>query len=232
MLMLGLSHNCSVSFSGLLPGFYIGECGNSPHSFLYSADSVSYERAINVKRLAVFFPGIGYTADKPLMHYSRRLAEKHGFEICLLPYSGFPKKVKGDKTKMQESYKIALKQAKEMLSDINFEDYDDILFVGKSIGTIVAAKIASKSSVRDHIRFIFYTPLEETFSFLIQDAIVFTGSADPWVEAGRIPALCKESGIPCSVIPDANHSLETADPVQDILTLQKIMSLTEQYMAK
>ena len=121
-----------------------------------------------MKRLAVFFPGIGYTVDKPLMYYSRRLAEKHGFEICLLTYRGFPKKVKGDKGKMQESYKIALKQAKEMLSDIDFEDYDDILFVGKSIGTIVAAKLASKSSVRDRIRFIFYTPLEETFSFPIQ----------------------------------------------------------------
>ena len=33
-----------------------------------------------MKRLAVFFPGIGYTVDKPLMHYSRRLAEKHGFD--------------------------------------------------------------------------------------------------------------------------------------------------------
>ena len=185
-----------------------------------------------MKRLAVFFPGIGYTVDKPLMHYSRRLAEKHGFEIRPLPYNGFPKKVKGDKTKMQESYKIALKQTKEMLSDIDFEDFDDILFVGKSIGTIVAAKIASKSSVRDRIRFIYYTPLEETFSFPIQDAIVFTGSADPWVDAGRIPALCKELGIPCSVIPNANHSLETLDPEQDTLTLQKIMSETEQYMAK
>lgn len=108
-----------------------------------------------MKRLAVFFPGIGYTVDKPLMHYSRRLAEKHGFEILLLPYSGFPKKVKGDKDKMQESYKIALRQSKEMLSDIHFEDYDDILFVGKSIGTIVAAKIASKSSVQNRIRFIY-----------------------------------------------------------------------------
>ena len=177
-----------------------------------------------MKRLAVFFPGIGYTIDKPLLHYSRRLAEKHSFEICLLPYSGFPKKVKGDKGKMQGSYKIALQQAKEMLSDTDFEDYDDILFVGKSIGTIVAAKIASKSSVRDRIRFIYYTPLEETFSFSVHDAIVFTGSADPWVDAGRIPALCKESAIPCFVIPDANHSLETADPLVDIQNLSEIMA--------
>ena len=184
-----------------------------------------------MKRLAVFFPGIGYTVDKPLMHYSRRLAEKHGFEICLLPYSGFPKKVKGDKTKMQESYKIALKQAKEMLSDINFEDYDDILFVGKSVGTIVAAKIASKSSVQDRIRFIFYTPLEETFSFPIQDAIVFTGSADPWVDEGHIPALCRESGIPCHVIPNANHSLETGDIPKDIESTHDVLTKIMTYIS-
>ena len=183
-----------------------------------------------MKRLAVFFPGIGYTIDKPLLHYSRRLAEKHSFEICLLPYSGFPKKVKGDKGKMQESYKIALQQAKEMLSDIDFENYDDILFVGKSIGTIVAAKIASKSSVRDRIRFIYYTPLEETFSYPVQDAIVFTGSAGPWMEVGLIPALCKELGIPCRVIPEANHSLESADPLVDIQNLSEIMAETARFI--
>lgn len=35
-----------------------------------------------MKKLAVFFPGIGYTVDKPLMHYSRRLAAEAGFQ-CL-----------------------------------------------------------------------------------------------------------------------------------------------------
>ena len=185
-----------------------------------------------MKRLAVFFPGIGYTVDKPLMHYSRRLAEQHGFEIRLLPYSGFPKKVKGDKGKMQESYKIALKQAKEMLSDIDFEDYDDILFVGKSIGTIVAAKIASKSSAQKQIRFILYTPLEETFSFSVGPSIVFTGSSDPWVEDGSISALCQERGIPCFIIPNANHSLETTNPLQDIRNLHIIMSETESFILR
>ena len=28
-----------------------------------------------MKRLAIVFPGIGYTAEKPLLHYSRRIAE-------------------------------------------------------------------------------------------------------------------------------------------------------------
>ena len=34
-----------------------------------------------MKKLAVYFPGIGYTVDKPLMHYSRRLAADAGKNI-------------------------------------------------------------------------------------------------------------------------------------------------------
>ena len=69
-----------------------------------------------MKKLAVFFPGIGYTVDKPLMHYSRRLAADAGFEVLLLPYAGFPQKVKGDPAKMEESYDVALSQSREMLN--------------------------------------------------------------------------------------------------------------------
>ena len=84
-----------------------------------------------MKKLAVFFPGIGYTVDKPLLHYSRKLVTDAGYEVKLLPYSGFPQKVKGDRDKMLESYRIALAQSEEMLSDIDFSDYNSVLFVGK-----------------------------------------------------------------------------------------------------
>ena len=183
-----------------------------------------------MKRLAVFFPGIGYTVDKPLLHYSRRLAEKHGFEIRLLPYGGFPKKVKGDRDRMLECGRLACRQAKEMLADLDYDSYDDIVFVSKSIGTAVAAKLAAKSSARERIRFLFYTPLEETFDFPVGRALVFTGSADPWVGKERIPALCREAGLPCVVIPDANHSLETADPMADLRNMQTIMEKTEAFL--
>ena len=42
------------------------------------------------KKLAVFFPGIGYTTDKPLLYYSRKIASEQEYEIKLLPYKGFP----------------------------------------------------------------------------------------------------------------------------------------------
>ena len=183
-----------------------------------------------MKKLAVFFPGIGYTVDKPLMHYSRRLAADAGFEVLILPYNGFPQKIRGDREKMEESYKLALSQSKEMLSGTDLSDYNTILFVGKSIGTIVAAEIASHSQVPERIHFVLYTPLEDTFRFPLGDAIAFTGDADPWVKEGSIQTLCEEEDIPCHVIPDANHSLETGNVKTDIDNLKKVMKKTRKYI--
>ena len=185
-----------------------------------------------MSKLAVLFPGIGYTADKPLLYFSRRIAADLGYEIRILGYSGFPPKIQGDRGRMEESFRIAFDQSVEMLSDIDFNVYDDILFIGKSIGTIVAAKIASDSSVKGRIRLVLYTPLEETFAFDFGDAIVFTGDDDPWVgrDRSRICSICEGRGIPCKLVPDANHSLETKDPFRDMEMLSAIMKQTEEFI--
>ena len=187
-----------------------------------------------MSKLAVFFPGIGYTVDKPLLYYSRRIAASLGYEVKLLPYSGFPQNVRGNKEKMAECHQIALAQAGEMLAETDLSAYDDVLFIGKSIGTTVAAEFAAKSPVAGHIRFVFYTPLEDTFVFPFKNAVVFTGTDDPWVggSESRIDELCRRKNILCFVIPRANHSLETGSPLMDIENLQYIMEKTEKFIAK
>ena len=199
-------------------------------------------------KLAVIFPGIGYTADKPLLYFGRRIAVEYGYEIRIMDYKGFPPKVKGDRNRMEESFFIALRQAEEMLAGVDFTEYDDIVFIGKSIGTIVAAKIAAdaaagtsseaaagtapESPAKARIRQVLYTPLEDTFRFPIGEAIAFTGDDDPWVgkENSRIPALCKERGIPCRLVPHANHSLESKDVFADMKELRKVMKETETFL--
>lgn len=185
-----------------------------------------------MSRLAVLFPGIGYTADKPLLHYSRRIAEEHGYEILKLTYSGFPGKVRGDRSKMVESFRIALEQSEDRLAEVDLTAYEDILFIGKSIGTIVAAKIAAESPVKERIRLVLYTPLEDTFTFSFGEAIAFTGAADPWVgaEKSRIFGICEERGIPCIVVPGANHSLETGSAEDDMKCLYRVMKETEVFI--
>lgn len=190
-----------------------------------------------MSKLAVFFPGIGYTVDKPLMHYSRQIAAAEGYEIKLLPYAGFPKKIRGDRERMEESFQIAVSQSREMLADTDFSAYEEILFVGKSIGTIVAGQIAKNirtdGAAGNRIRFVLYTPLEDTFSFPLGEAIVFTGTADPWTggKDSRIAALAGQRGYPCHLIPEANHSLETGDALADIRNLETIMEETKRFIS-
>ena len=41
-----------------------------------------------MKKLAIFFPGIGYHCDKPLLYYARKLTQECGYEeSILLSYS-------------------------------------------------------------------------------------------------------------------------------------------------
>lgn len=43
-------------------------------------------------KLAVLFPGIGYTCDKPLLYYGAKLAKSYGYEVKRVEYGNFPKK--------------------------------------------------------------------------------------------------------------------------------------------
>ena len=187
-----------------------------------------------MKRLAIIFPGIIYNADRPLLYYSRKIAERSGYETEIVRYSGFPKKEKGVTKIMPETFMTGLAQAKEFLAGLSLAPYEDILFIGKSIGTMIAAELAARSPVRDKVRIIAYTPVEKTFSNPLRDAVVFTGSGDPWVggEASPVPAICAAQDIPCFVIPDANHALETDDPLTDVRNLQEIMERTAAFIRK
>ena len=133
---------------------------------------------------------------------------------------------------MEKCFHLAKAQAEEMLADLEWSACDDVLFIGKSIGTAVAAALAAESPAKERIRAVIYTPLEDTFRFPLGTGIVFTGGADPWVGGAEsmIPALCAQRGIACRVIPEANHSLETSDPQLDIRNLESIMRETERFI--
>jgi len=89
------------------------------------------------KKLAVMFPGIGYHCDTPLQYYSAKLAKAWRYEALPVPYTGFPEKVWGNVDRMRKCFEIAWLEAERMLEPMDWSAYNSILFIGKSIGTIV-----------------------------------------------------------------------------------------------
>ena len=179
------------------------------------------------RKIACLFPGIGYTCDKPLLYYSRKLLEETGWEILPVAYSGFPSGVKGNPEKMRQCTRMAMEQAEAILQGVRWNDYAEILFIGKSVGTVVCAAYARQHGIR--CRQILYTPVEETFAFAPARAIVFHGTADPWAETKAIEACCRKTGIPLHETEGANHSLETGDVAADLKTIRKTMRIVREF---
>ncbi len=182
-----------------------------------------------MKRLAIVFPGIGYHKDKPLLYYSTKLALAKGYEIIHIEYHDLPAKVKGDAVMMKKAAEIACEQTEQQLKDIPFDEYDDILMIGKSIGTVVGAKFASDHALQ--ARQLWYTPVEATFLFATEAPIIaFIGESDPWSDLSKVRSEAAVHKIPLYTYPAANHSLETGDALTDIATLKDVMERTERFI--
>ncbi|MBO6112942.1 MAG: alpha/beta hydrolase [Lachnospiraceae bacterium] len=182
-----------------------------------------------MNKIAVFFPGIGYTNDRPLLYYSAYTLKRKGYHLIKLDFTGFPDGVFNDEKKMMKCFELALNQAGDELKSVSFNNADDILFVSKSLGTSVAAFYASKHNLP--VRHIFFTPLENTLSLVKPGSagIAFSGTNDPWADYEKIRTACDRRKIHITLVKDANHSLETGEFTADIGILSEIMHSIDEF---
>lgn len=173
-------------------------------------------------KLCVLFPGIGYHCEKPLLYYPAKLAKSKGYDVIPLKFSGFDNSAKGNEEKMSRAAGHAIALAAEQLSDIDFSQYEKVVFIGKSIGTIACLAYRETSGVNASC--ILLTPLEMTFDSLSHRCTTFHGTADQWADTETIRKLCRKHLVPLHEYENANHSLETGDTFTDIRT---VLDVTE-----
>ncbi len=183
---------------------------------------------MNEKRLAVIFPGIGYHKDKPLLYYAARLVKAKGYEVINVEFHDMPQKIIGNAEMMKKAAEIANKQAEEQLASVSFNEYGDVLFIGKSLGTVALARYAADHSIG--ARQIWYTPVEATFSFGAKDVVAFLGDADPWSDVSKVKQMAVDQQITLFSYPKCNHSLETDDVDTNLVNLRDIIQKTKQFI--
>lgn len=185
-----------------------------------------------MSKIAIYFPGIGYHCDKPLLYYSRHIANQLGYGNSRnIAYKYRAGNIRGNEEKMKEAYEALFSQTEAELSDIDWTEYDDILFISKSIGTIIATSYAKKYGL-NYVRHILYTPLAQTYSFAPSNAIAFIGTADPWSNVDEIIQLSAEHYIPLFTYEECNHSLECSDTLRNIEILKDVMQKTRDSIEK
>ena len=121
-------------------------------------------------------------------------------------------------------------QAEAQLADVDFTAYAEVLFVSKSVGTIIASAYAQKleeTGTEAELRHILYTPLAATYNFAPKHAAAFIGTADPWSDVPAVIRMSEAQDVPMHVYENANHSLETADTLHNLKILQDVMEKTK-----
>lgn len=188
------------------------------------------------KSLLVMFPGVGYTCDKPLLYYIGKLYQNDNFEIKKLSYTGFMNGLKDDSQKMNHAYELVKKQTKEQLKDINWNEYEKVVFVSKSIGTVGAAYIfkymQDKKIINSNLKIsnIFLTPLVETFNYVTEKSgFVIIGDKDQWSDYAQICKLAKKYNLPVHIIENANHSLENSNIFDNIDIISNVVKIVDSY---
>ena len=67
----------------------------------------------------------------------------NGYTDCIsLSYSYDGKNLRGNTAEMEKAFNSLYEQAEKQLNGVEFNQYDEILFVSKSIGTVIAAAYA------------------------------------------------------------------------------------------
>lgn len=174
-----------------------------------------------MKKLAVIFPGMNYNSNKPLLYYIKKILKKEEFDIIEIDYGKLP-------NEKNMAFEIAKDKAKEGIRKIEWSNYDEVLFVSKSIGTIVAGIIASKLNLQ--IRHIWLTPVNESISFMISNGIVFSGKSDPMITTSVLISECDNNKVPLYLYDGCNHSIESGVMQEDLRILTDIIDKCENYI--
>lgn len=187
------------------------------------------ERIMRMRKVSVFFPGIGYSIDRPLLYYSKKIAQEQGYEVIVIEYSGIDRDCLKERESMLEAFNMAVIQTEEQLKGIDFASYADVIFASKSIGTVAASIYASKHNV--HARQVYFTPFKQTFSLAQKgNGLVFFGDRDRWIDTDTIRDLCNLKKLSYRIIEGADHALETGHVHVDVENINKIIQEAENYL--
>ena len=170
-----------------------------------------------MKKLMIVFPGIGYGPDCPLLYYGDFLFETKGYERIHVQY---PASLADRFIPLEIRLEQLRKYEAEQLRTVDLADYEEIVFLSKSVGTVEAGWIAETLGLK--VRQIFLTPLEEAMGYCRADSKVVIGTRDSAFPA--VKTYCEKHQIDALYIEDADHALEIAGkPEESIEVLKKVI---------
>ncbi len=141
-------------------------------------------------------------ADIPLLYYSVNIFIDKGYDVERISC----------KCRSENEFEALYENVKNYIVSLNITDYEDVVFVGKSIGTVISCKLKEELGIP--ARLILYTPVEETLPYIRNDndiIFVAAGAEDKHMPEDRIVSLCQQENIQYWIEKGVGHSMEISE---------------------
>ncbi|MBP3041221.1 alpha/beta hydrolase [Bacillaceae bacterium Marseille-Q3522] len=188
-------------------------------------------------KVCFMFSGVAYTYDKPLFYYATMIMLENKIDVIHIHYPFNAKKL------LKQPFTAI---AKTMIDDVGSvvtevlhkKQYNEIIFLGKSIGTIPITGEFMKNDTFRAAKMILLTPVlmfDEFFQTVIKSkhhGLLVIGNKDKNYKEEKIEKL-NETNFDITVIPQANHSLdiEGFDTTSSISVLATVMKKLQHAIA-
>ncbi len=170
------------------------------------------------KRIVFSFPG-KRGEEIPLLYFGAKHYVDRDYEKVYIqhPASG---------NGLEEVYE----NAKAVLSSYDFSEYEDIVFVGKSMGTVVACKL--KAELQIDAKLVLFTPLKDTLPYIKANnrvVLAAMGNNDRFLEWEVLRDHCEKENVPYYIEPGVGHAMEVKnDLARNLQIVSNVISWLEQ----
>lgn len=194
--------------------------------------AINYSLVLNqdqTRKLAIFLPGIGYTAKSPLFHYTERLLAEQEYDILRINYD-YTKPLY-DQYTMAEIDEAVKRDVKQVIDQVlKGSIYEKFFLVAKSLGTIALASELERKKFKG-AKTVWLTPLikhEDVFKAMKEcpnPALSFIGDKDHYYDRNRMEELQDNSRLDSHVLNEVNHGMDfIGDPLKSIDILKDVIT--------
>lgn len=167
------------------------------------------------KKIVISFPGVR-GCEIPLLYFGSKHFEDLGYEKLFIncPAPG------------EIEYDMLYERAEKIIQSIHIEEYENIIFIAKSMGTVVACKIKEKYDIPASL--VLFTPLNDTLPYINNKndvLFVSTGENDRHLNSKVLRELCEKEGIKCYIEPNVGHRMEVkSDLMRDLEIISNVIN--------
>jgi pimeloyl-ACP methyl ester carboxylesterase len=200
-------------------------------------DNTFHRQKSDTDHLAVIYPGYGYTQEMPLLYYTSRLILSAGADLLQVKYAY---------TREPAWEKVSDGEREAWLNADAFaaweegwkqRTYQQVTLIGKSLGALAAAHVASNDTRLPQLNCIFLTPVLSGFNFAydLNNAqlrnLIVIGTDDHFYNADVLRDLERQARSELVVIRGADHSLEfKKNPIQSAQALEYVLRAEEKFL--